>query len=111
VFVEVFKDVSFRIAPFDQHVAVEMIQETRGYRVLQGIRGQAPKDIASLAQLLVQVSHLAARYPQIKEIDLNPIRVYEKGYGVLDARILLEVVQHAGRGDEPESEGGSLAAR
>jgi hypothetical protein len=70
-------------------VALDMIKETRGYRLLQGMRGEKPKDIASLAGLLVQVSRLAARYPQIKEIDLNPIRVYEDGYGVLDARILL----------------------
>jgi hypothetical protein len=59
--------------------------------VLQGMRGEKPKDITSLVELLVQVSQLAARYPQIKEIDLNPIRVYENGYSILDARILLDV--------------------
>jgi acetyltransferase len=90
VFVELFKDVSFRIAPFDEEVALDMIKETKGYRVLQGMRGEKPKDIASLVELLVQVSQLAARYPQIKEVDLNPIRVYEKGYSILDARILLD---------------------
>ncbi len=90
VFVEVFQDVSFRIAPFDGEVARDMISETRGHRVLQGMRGEKPKDIASLADLLVQISQLAARYPQIKEIDLNPVRVYECGYCILDARILLE---------------------
>jgi acyl-CoA synthetase (NDP forming) len=90
VFVELFKDVSFRIAPFDEEVALDMIKETKGYRVLQGMRGEKQKDIASLAKLLVQVSQLAARYPQIKEVDLNPIRVYENGYSVLDARILLD---------------------
>jgi hypothetical protein len=91
VFVELFKDVSFRIAPFDEEVALDMIKETKGYRVLQGMRGEKRKDIAGLAGLLVQVSQLAARYPQIKEVDLNPIRVYESGYSVLDARILLDV--------------------
>jgi acetate---CoA ligase (ADP-forming) len=90
VFVELFKDLNFRIAPFDKEVALDMIRETKGYRVLQGMRGEERKDIASLAELLVQVSRLAARYPQIKEIDLNPIRVYESGYSVLDARILLD---------------------
>jgi acyl-CoA synthetase (NDP forming) len=91
VFVEVYKDVSFRVAPFDEEVAVDMIMETKGYRVLQGVRGEKKKDIPGLAELLVKVSQIAARYPQIKEIDLNPIRVYEKGYLILDARILLEV--------------------
>ncbi len=89
VFVELFEDVSFRVAPFDQEVALDMIKETRAYRVLQGVRGEKQKDIVSLAELLVQVSQLAARYPQIEEIDLNPIRVYESGYSILDARILL----------------------
>jgi acyl-CoA synthetase (NDP forming) len=90
VFVELFKDVSFRVAPFDKEVALDMIKETKGYRVLQGMRGEKQKDIASLAELLVQVSQLAARYPQMKEIDLNPIRVYENGCSILDARILLD---------------------
>jgi len=90
VFVELFKDVSFRIAPFDEEVALDMIKETKGYRMLQGMRGEKQKDIASLVELLVQVSQLAARYPQIKEVDLNPIRIYENGYSVLDARILLD---------------------
>jgi acyl-CoA synthetase (NDP forming) len=90
VLVELFKDVSFRIAPFDEEVALDMISEVKGYRVLQGMRGEKQKDIASLAELLVQVSQLAARYPQIKEVDLNPIRVYENGYSILDARILLD---------------------
>lgn len=91
VWVELFQDVSFRVAPFEREVALDMIKETRCYRALQGLRGEKPKDIAGLAELLVQVSQIAARYPQIREIDLNPIRVHESGYSVLDARILLEV--------------------
>ncbi len=90
VFVELFKDVSFRVAPFDEEVARDMIRETRAYRLLQGLRGEKAKDIASLVQLLVQVSRFAAQYPQIREIDLNPVRVHEDGYSILDARILLE---------------------
>jgi acyl-CoA synthetase (NDP forming) len=90
VFVELLKDVSFRVAPFDGEVALDMIKESKAYRLLQGVRGEKQKDVASLAELLVQVSQLAARYPQIKEIDLNPIRVHEEGYSLLDARILLE---------------------
>lgn len=91
VYVELFRDVSFRVAPFDREVALDMIKETRGYRVLQGMRGETRKDISSLVELLVQVSRLAAMYPQIREIDLNPVRVYEKGYNILDARILLDI--------------------
>ncbi len=90
VFVELFQDVSFRVAPFEVEVALDMIKETGAYRLLQGMRGETPKDLASLAQLLVNVSQVAARYPQIREIDLNPVRLYERGYSILDARILLE---------------------
>ncbi len=94
VFVELFHDVSFRVAPFDRHVALDMIRETKAYRLLQGMRGEKPKDIDSLAELLVRLSELAAQYPQIQEIDLNPVRVHEGGYSILDARILLEIGQH-----------------
>jgi acetyltransferase len=90
VMVELFRDVSFRVAPFEREVALDLIKETMAYRVLQGMRGERPKDIAAVTELLVQVSRLAARYPQIKEIDFNPIRVHEKGCSLLDARILLE---------------------
>jgi acetyltransferase len=103
VLVEVFHDVSFRVAPFDADVALSMIKETRGYGVLQGMRGDRPKDIGGLAQLLVNVSRLAARYPQIREIDLNPVRVYEDGCRVLDARILMNV----GSPDRPAGAGGT----
>jgi hypothetical protein len=88
---EVFEDVRFRVAPFNEEVALGMIKETKGYRVLLGIRGEVQKDITSLTRLLVQVSNIAARYPQIKEIDLNPLRVYEGGYSILYARILLNL--------------------
>ena len=90
VFVELLKDVSVRVAPFGEAVALDMIKESKGYQVLQGMRGEKPKDIASLAELLVQVSELAVRYPQIREIDLNPTRVYESGYCILDARMVME---------------------
>jgi acetyltransferase len=92
VLVEVFEDVSFRVAPFDTDVALEMIKDTRVYQVLQGLRGEKGKDIIGLAELLVRVSQVAARYPQVREIDLNPIRVHEEGYSILDARILLDGV-------------------
>jgi acetyltransferase len=90
VFVELFEDVSFRVAPFDEQVALDMIKETKAYQLLRGMRGEKEKDIASLVELLVQVSQLAVRYPEIREIDLNPIRVYEDEYSILDARVLLD---------------------
>ncbi len=69
---------------------MDMIKETKAFRILEGVRGQAPKDIEALAGLLVNVSRLAATNPELAEIDLNPVRIHEKGLAVLDARIILK---------------------
>lgn len=87
--VEVFKDVSFRIVPFGEKDAAEMIEETRGAKLLKGVRGSRPADLAALRRLLVQVSDLVARHPEIDEMDLNPVIVHEKGLTVVDARVAL----------------------
>jgi acyl-CoA synthetase (NDP forming) len=87
--VEVLRDVSFRIVPFTEKDAAEMIEETRGARLLQGVRGGRPADVAALRRLLVQVSGLVTRHPEIDEMDLNPVIVHEKGLTVVDTRIVL----------------------
>ncbi len=87
--VEILRDVSFRIVPFSAKDAAEMIAETRGASVLQGVRGGRPADAAALARLLVQVSELVARHGEIDEMDLNPVIVHEKGLTVVDARVAL----------------------
>jgi acyl-CoA synthetase (NDP forming) len=86
--VEVLKDVAFRIVPVTGKDAAEMIAEIRGARILQGVRGGKPADVAALRQLLVQVSGLAMRQPEIAEMDLNPVIVYENGLLIVDARIV-----------------------
>ena len=87
--VEIFRDVSFRIVPFSEKDAAEMIEETRGAKLLHGVRGGKPADAAALARLLVEVSNLVARHPEIDEMDLNPVIVNEKGLTVVDARVVL----------------------
>ena len=89
-FVEVMKDVSFRIAPITEEDAREMMSEVKAYPILQGCRGQPPADIDTLAKILLNVSKLVMDYPEIKELDLNPVMVYEKGAKTVDARIILE---------------------
>jgi acetate---CoA ligase (ADP-forming) len=89
ILVEVFGDVSFRIVPFSEKDAEEMIEEIRGAKVLSGVRGGRPADKRSLRKLLVQVSELATKHPEIDEMDLNPVIVHEKGLAVVDARIVL----------------------
>ncbi len=66
-----------------------MIDETRGAKLLRGVRGGRPADVAALAQLLVQVSDLVGRHGEIDEMDLNPVIVHEKGLTVVDARVVL----------------------
>ena len=89
-FVEVMKDVAFRIAPITEEEAKEMITEVKAYPILQGYRGQPPADIDTLAKILLNTSRLVMDQPEIKELDLNPVMVYEKGAKTVDARIILE---------------------
>jgi acyl-CoA synthetase (NDP forming) len=89
IFVEVLKDVSFRIAPLTEYDAREMIQEIKGYPVLTGIRGQKPADINSLVDIILKVSKLVTEHQEIEQLDLNPIFVYQQGAKIVDARIIL----------------------
>jgi acyl-CoA synthetase (NDP forming) len=89
IFVEVFKDVAFRVAPIDRGDAEEMISELKAYPVLKGIRGRKPSDIEGIIGALLSVSKMVTEIEEIKEIDLNPVIVYEKGFRVVDARVIL----------------------
>jgi acetyl-CoA synthetase (ADP-forming) len=91
IFVEVLRDVSFRIAPLTEYDAQDMIREIRGYPVLMGIRGQKPADIQSLVEIILKVSKLVTEHSEIEQLDLNPILVYPKGAKIVDARIILSV--------------------
>lgn len=90
IFVEVMKDVAFRIAPITEKDAQEMITEIKAYPILRGYRGQPPADIDTIAKILVNTSRLVMDHQEIKELDLNPVMVYEKGAKTVDARIILE---------------------
>ncbi len=89
IFVEVLKDVSFGVAPLSEDDAERMISEIRGYPALTGIRGESPKDIESIKDLIGRISLIALENPDIAEIDLNPVIVHEKGISIVDARIIL----------------------
>lgn len=89
VFVEVLRDVSFRIAPITEEDAWEMVREIRAFEVLRGVRGRGPSDIRALVEILLKVSQLVVEHGEIDQLDLNPIFVYGEGAVVVDARILL----------------------
>jgi len=89
ILVEVIKDVSFRLAPITPSEADSMISEIKASPVLDGIRGRGPKDRDAVRDILLRLSILLVDFPQIAEMDLNPVIVYEKGRGavVVDTRI------------------------
>ncbi|MCK4451217.1 MAG: acetate--CoA ligase family protein, partial [Anaerolineae bacterium] len=88
IFTEVLKDVTFRVAPLERRDAREMMREIRGFRLLEGARGQARYDTEALVELLLAVSRMVTDRPEIKELDLNPVRLFEQGLMPLDVRIL-----------------------
>jgi acetyl-CoA synthetase (ADP-forming) len=90
VFVEVLKDVTFRIAPINADEACEMITEVKAYPLLKGYRNLPPADVNAIVKILLAVSKLVTEHEEIKELDLNPVMVYEKGAKTVDARIILE---------------------
>jgi acyl-CoA synthetase (NDP forming) len=90
IFVEVLKDVSFRLIPILPRDAEQMIQEIKGYALLNGYRGREPAHLPSLVDILLKVSALVEKTPEIKEIDLNPIFAYQDSAVAVDARIVLE---------------------
>jgi len=90
IFVEVLKDVTFKIAPINTDEAKEMITSLKAAALLKGYRNTPPADIDALAQIIVNVSTLLTEHPEIAELDLNPVIAYAKGANTVDARIILE---------------------
>jgi len=90
ILVEVLEDVSFRIVPVTKEDAEKMIKEIKGYKLLQGYRGQEAANIPALEGLIAKVSEFVEQNPQIKELDLNPIFAYKNEAIAVDARIVLE---------------------
>ena len=90
IFVELLKDVNFRVAPITAEDAKEMITQLKAYPLLNGYRNTPPADIDALVTILCNTSRLIMDHPEIKELDLNPIMAYPKGAKTVDARIILE---------------------
>jgi acyl-CoA synthetase (NDP forming) len=89
IFVEIYKDVSFRVTPIDKKEALEMISDIKGYPILKGIRGRKHADVDAVADVLVSVSEMAQK-ENIVELDINPLIVGEKGAVAVDARAMVE---------------------
>lgn len=91
VFVEVYKDVAFRLVPLERRDAFDMIAEIRAQALLDGARGRPVLDRAELVELLMRVSALVQEAPEIEELDLNPLVITKDGLVAIDARVVLRV--------------------
>lgn len=89
IFVEVLKDVSFRISPVTIEDALEMINEIKSVTILNGYRGQPPVDKNAIADIIVKTSRLLVENTEIASIDLNPVIAYPKGAIAVDVRVIL----------------------
>ncbi len=89
IYVEAYRDVSFRLAPIRELSASNMIQQIRGGRILEGFRGQPPADSQAIADCIERLSQLAMELGDVQELDVNPLVVFEHGCKALDARIII----------------------
>ena len=89
IFVEILEDVAFRAIPLSRYDARSMVDQIRARRILEGARGEAAVDKEALVDLLLKVSSIVAAYPQLAELDLNPVILYEDGYAIVDARLIV----------------------
>jgi acetate---CoA ligase (ADP-forming) len=92
IFVELYKDVSFRVAPLSRSEVKDMIASTKAYQLLKGWRGEPVYDIHAIEEAILKLSQLACENPSISEIEINPLRVFEDGNGALalDCRMILD---------------------
>jgi acetyltransferase len=91
IYVEALKDVAFRVAPFSRQEAEEMIREIRSFPLLEGVRGEPPADFEAMVDSLLKISRLVTDFPEIVELDINPLMVFDEGGGAMaiDMRLVL----------------------
>ena len=89
IYTEALKDVTFRLAPLRELSARHMLEQIRGRKILEGIRGEPPVDMDGLQECLERLSQLVVEFPMIQELDINPLIAYDTGVLAVDARIIL----------------------
>ncbi|MDT8377740.1 MAG: acetate--CoA ligase family protein [Desulfotignum sp.] len=91
IFVEVYKDVAFRLSPMGRNVARRMVKSIKGYPILRGLRGEAPSDIEEIEKNIVSLKALVDDHPVIRELDINPLFVHEAGKKTTVADIIIRL--------------------
>jgi acetyltransferase len=92
IYVEVLKDVTFRVAPVSRQEAEQMLSEIQSHHLLRGVRGEKPADLKAIVDTILRVSQLVTDFPEIVEMDINPLTVYQEGRGAVavDMRFVLK---------------------
>ncbi len=92
IYVEILKDATFRVAPFSRNEAEQMLEELRARALLDGVRGRPPMDKEAIVDALLRIGQLAQDFPEIVELDINPLMVFEQGQGAvaIDMRLVLK---------------------
>jgi len=91
IYVNLLRDVAFRLAwQLTDTDIQEMLQETKAYTLLRGFRGEPPKDVDAVVEALARTAQLARDFPEIAELDMNPVMVYERGLAALDVKITID---------------------
>ncbi len=92
IYVEILRDVVFRLAPIDEHEASQMVHSIKTLKLLKGVRGEKPSDLGAIVDSLQRLSQLVTEFPEIEEFDINPLLVLQEGKGVrtVDVRISLK---------------------
>ncbi|PIE61785.1 MAG: acyl-CoA synthetase [Desulfobacterales bacterium] len=93
IFVEVYKDVAFRLSPMGRNVARRMVKSIKGYPILEGVRGEPRSDIEAIERNIVSLKTMVDHHPMIKELDINPLFVHEEGSGTTVADIIIRLEQ------------------
>jgi len=89
IYVELFKNVTFRLAPIGRNNARRMVRSIKGFEILDGFRGKPKADVETLEKLIIGLSAMVTNHPQIKEMDINPLFVHEQGQGATVADIII----------------------
>jgi acetyltransferase len=108
IYVEILKDVAFRIAPFSRHEAEEMLGEFRARALLDGVRGKPPADKEALVDALLRIGQLVVDFPEIAELDINPFIVYDQAHGgvAIDMRlVIMQSEVRTGKASQAEPSG------
>jgi acetyltransferase len=91
VYTEIIEDIALRLAPLSREQARDMIARLRGSRLLHGVRGEPAADVEAVVETLLALSQLLVRCPEVIEVEINPLLVFDRGVAAVDARAMIDI--------------------